>query len=176
MRRLAVGSIIALLVVTWGCATGGAGLSARDLGSSDLAGMEYATMYELLRVHTRVRVTTPTGSDGLFVRVRGERELTSGDIEGNPGRPAEGITEPETGEEGVPEEPPEKETITAGSNRYRAAVLYVDGSEEPAPISWLRATSPDEVERLRVLRPSEASSRFGRSGKMGAIAVEMKKD
>lgn len=176
MRRLALGSVFAFFVVTGACATGGVGLSSRDLTASDLAGMEYTTMYELLRVHTRVRVTTPTGADGLFVGIRGERELTSGDIEGNPGRPVEGITEPPTGEEGVPQEPPEKETITAGSSRYRAAVLYVDGSEEPDPISWLRATSPDEVERLRVLRPSEASSRFGRSGRMGAIAVTMKKD
>lgn len=180
MKRLAVGSMLALFAVTLGCASGGTGLSSRDLAAPDLASMQYESLYHMLEAHNRVRVSTPTGSDALLVRARGERSMSSGDIQGNPGRPAEGV--PPMGEQGggsgggVAEEPPESETITAGSSRYAPALLYVDGSEESDPINWLRNASLDDVERLQILRPTEASSRFGGSGNVAAVAVILKGD
>lgn len=173
MKRLAVGSVLAVLVVSLGCASGGAGLSSRDLGSTDLAEMQYSSLYDLLEAHTRVRVTTPSGADALMVRVRGERSLTSGEIEGNRGEQPEN---PLGGGGGEQPQPPTQSNITGGSSQYTGAVLYVDGSEESDPINWLRDTSPSEVSRLRILRPSEASSRFGGSGEVGAIAVTTKGD
>lgn len=177
MKRIAVGSLLAVLAVTLGCASGGAGLSSRDLGTTDLSGLEYQSLYSLLEAHTRVRVSTPTGSDALLVRSRGERSLTSGDIEGNPGRPAEGADRPGGGGGGGGgQQPPQQEAITAGSSQYTAAVLYVDGSEQSDPINWLRDTGPGDVQRLQILRPSEASSRFGGSGDLAAVAVTLKDD
>lgn len=177
MKRLAVGSVLAVLAVTMGCASGGTGLSSRDLAATDLAGMQYSSLYELLETHNRVRVATPSGADGLFVRARGQRSLTSGDIEGNPGRPAEGVSRnPPGGGGGGEDQGAQGGEFGTGSSQYTGALLYVDGSEESDPINWLRDTSLSQVERLRILRPSEASSRFGGSGDLGAIAVTMKKD
>lgn len=177
MKRLAVGSVLAILAVSLGCASGGTGLSSRDLGTTDLAEMQYSSLYDLLEAHTRVRVTSPTGADGLFVRSRGQRSMTSGEIEGNPGRPAEGVSPPGGGGGGGGgEQGARGGEFSTGSAQYTAALLYVDGSEESDPINWLRDTSLSEVERLQILRPSEASSRFGGSGNTGAVAVTLKQD
>lgn len=175
MKRLAVGSVLAVLAVGLGCASGGSGLSSRDLAATDLAGMQYSSLYDLLEAHTRVRVTTPSGADALMVRTRGQRSLTSGDIDGNPGRPAEGVSPPGGGGGGGGQGAQGGE-FGAGSSQYTGALLYVDGSEESDPINWLRDTAPSEVDRLQILRPSEASSRFGGSGDVGAVSVTLKSD
>lgn len=51
------------------------------------------------------------------------------------------------------------------------ALLYVDEEEVPNPVPLLRQMPMERVERLRVLRPSEASSRFGGDGRRGAVAI-----
>lgn len=164
--------------MTPGCASGGTGLSSRDLAAPDLASMQYESLYHMLEAHTRVRVSTPSGSDALLVRSRGQRSMASGDIDGNPGRPAEGVSG--FGEQGGSGDSGGEEVrggeFSTGSSQYAPALLYVDGSEESDPINWLRDTSLDEVERLRVLRPTEASSRFGGSGDVAAVAVTLKGD
>lgn len=167
MKRLAVGSVLAVLAVSLGCASGGGGLSSRDLGATDLSEMQYSSLYDLLEAHTRVRVTTPSGADALMVRTRGERSLTSGEIEGDRGE----TENPLGGGGGEEPQPPSQSNITDGSSQWTGALLYVDGSEESDPINWLRDTSLSQVDRLRILRPSEASSRFGGSGNAGAVAV-----
>lgn len=52
--------------------------------------------------------------------------------------------------------------------RYRGqfvtAALYIGGSEIGSPISRLRQITPQQVEQLDILNPSEASSRYGASG------------
>lgn len=51
------------------------------------------------------------------------------------------------------------------------ALLYVDEEEVPNPVPLLRQMPLDRVERMRILRPSEASSRFGGDGRRGAVAI-----
>lgn len=51
------------------------------------------------------------------------------------------------------------------------ALLYVDDDEVPNAVPYLRGLRMSEVERLQILRPSEASSRFGGDGRRGAVAI-----
>lgn len=51
------------------------------------------------------------------------------------------------------------------------ALLYVDGDEVPNPTPLLRQMRMERVERLQILRPTEASSRFGGDGRRGAVAI-----
>lgn len=54
------------------------------------------------------------------------------------------------------------------------ALLYVDDEEVPNAVPYLRGLKMSEVERLQILRPSEASSRFGGDGRRGAVAIRTK--
>lgn len=56
------------------------------------------------------------------------------------------------------------------------ALLYVDEEEVPNPVPLLRQMSMDDVARMRILRPSEASSRFGGDGRRGAVAIWTRED
>lgn len=51
------------------------------------------------------------------------------------------------------------------------ALLYVNDDEVPNAVPFLRGMRMSEVQRLQILRPSEASSRFGGDGRRGAVAI-----
>lgn len=174
MNRLALGGTLAAAMAL-ACAAGAPHLSSTSLTTTDLSGLEYESLYALLDAHNRVRVTTPEGADALLIRARGQtRSLTSPDVEGNPGRPAEGVSRPGEGGGGGGGEASAAVSGGSSGSRFAAARLYVNGSEQQDAINWLRDTGLEEIERLRILRPSEASSRFGGSGNLGAVAVILK--
>lgn len=51
------------------------------------------------------------------------------------------------------------------------ALLYVNDDEVPNAVPFLKSMEMSNVERLLILRPSEASSRFGGDGQRGAVAI-----
>ncbi|MFB6240791.1 MAG: hypothetical protein ABEJ46_04415, partial [Gemmatimonadota bacterium] len=51
------------------------------------------------------------------------------------------------------------------------ALLYVNDDRVPNAVPYLKDLRMSEVERLLILRPSEASSRFGGDGRRGAVAI-----
>lgn len=57
------------------------------------------------------------------------------------------------------------------SDNALGALLYVDEEEVPNPVPFLRQMPMERVERLRILRPSETSSRFGGDGRRGSVAI-----
>lgn len=61
----------------------------------------------------------------------------------------------------------------SSSGRYAPAMLYVDEQEIGAPIPRLRQIDPSQVESLEILRPSEASSRYGGHGRTAIIDLRL---
>lgn len=61
---------------------------------------------------------------------------------------------------------------------YRAgagpAMVYVDGREVRNPVALLRQMALSRVASIELLRPAEVSSRFGGSGRVGAVAIRTK--
>lgn len=158
-------------VVAWGCAATGS-LSSDLYTADDLAELQYESMYEFLDSHSKVRVAQSAGEVPLAVRARGSGGMTSPSIGsdtaggGGPGSLGGG------GGEGGEEAPDRR---NAGMSNYTTALLYVNGSEVADPRTRLREMPLDEVESVRVLRPSEASARFGGSGNRAAVAIELKR-
>lgn len=175
MRRSLLVPLLSALVAAFtgiSCASGAGGPTAStDLTSQDLAGLQYESLYQFLEEHSEVRLETGQGSNALLVRVRRSDEMgmgqerqasLSGDTTGGfPG-----------GDESNQPETPEVTAI--GQGQYVAAKLYVDGSEENNPTTRLREISLQDIQRLRILRPTEASSYFGGSGEYAAVAVTLK--
>lgn len=173
MRRLpdllTTAAAVAVAAVGLACAATGGATSSTDLLAQDLAGLQYESLFELLEQHNKVRVATGTGSYALAVRVRTQGEMGSGGGRGEGLNPEGGFPEEGGGGGG------EASNATAiGQGNYVAAKLYVDGSEEGNAVTRLREIDLDSIERLQILRPTEASSRLGGSGDFGAVAVTLK--
>lgn len=60
-------------------------------------------------------------------------------------------------------------SLTEG--RRVGARLYVDEEEIPEPVPRLHQLPLSEIERLLILRPAEASARYGGEGRTGAVVV-----
>lgn len=177
MRRLpdlvATAAAVAVAGVGLACAATGGATSSTDLLSQDLAGLQYESLFELLEQHNKVRVATGSGSYALAVRVRTQGEMGSGGGRGEGLNPDDEGGFPESGGGGGGQG---SNATAIGQGNYVAAKLYVDGSEEANAVTRLREISLDSIERLRILRPTEASSRLGGSGDFGAVAVTLKGD
>lgn len=173
MTKASGTTVLSLLtvVVAWGCASTGS-LSSDLYTADDLAELQYESMYEFLDSHSDVRVAQSEGEVPLMVRTRGSSGMTSPSIGpdtaggGGPGSLGGG------GEGGGAEGPPARRNV--GSSNHTTALLYVNGSEVADSRARLREITLDEVQSVRVLRPSEASARFGGSGNTAAVAIELK--
>ena len=62
----------------------------------------------------------------------------------------------------------------ASTGQYAPAMLYIDEQEIGAPVPRLRQIAPSQVQSLEILRPSEASSRYGGHGRTGVIDLRLK--
>lgn len=175
-RRITYTLVVALIgSVAWACASAGGGsLSSTRYNAEDLAQVQYDNMYDFLRAHSRVRV----GQTGAAVPLRVRRTTGGGTSMGGASNAAGGF---DTGTD---------TTFSTGggasgggsssvrgapqSDRYVQSRLYVDDREVGSPIPFLRQLSPDRVEELEILRPSEASSEYGGSGDVGVVKIILK--
>lgn len=153
------------------CASTGS-LSSNRYSADALAEMQFESTYEFLDAHNDVRVAESASEVPLAVRTRRSGNMESPSIGpdtasgGGPGDLGGG-----GGNEGA-SGPPGQRSI--GASGYTPALLYVDGSEVAGPRSRLREIPLDQIESIQILRPSEASARFGGSGNTGAVAIELK--
>lgn len=167
---IAATAMLAVLVLGgWGCASTGS-ISADRYSAGDLAELQYESMYEFLDAHSDVRVAESAADVPLTVRTRQTGDLQSPPAGGGSGSGGPGDLGGGGGEGDV--EPPDQRAIGSGS--YTRALLYIDDSEVASPRERLRELTLDEVESVRILRPTEASARFGGSGDTGAVAIVLK--
>lgn len=174
MRKViaATGMLAVFVLGGWGCASTGS-ISADRYSAQDLAGLEYETMYEFLDAHSDVRVAESAADVPLTVRTRQTGDLQSPPADEDEGSGGGGATDLGGGGGGEGDvQPPDQRAI--GSGGYTRALLYIDDSEVASPRERLREITLDEVESVRILRPSEASARFGGSGNTGAVALVLK--
>lgn len=57
--------------------------------------------------------------------------------------------------------------------QYVEARLYIDDSDVANPVTRLRQLRPEQVASLRILDPSDASSRYGGRGRFAVISVTL---
>lgn len=181
MDRRAAGTLVVALIggVAWGCAaTGGASLSSTRYTADDLAEAQYDNLYDFLRAHNRVRV----GQSGSSVPIRVRRRAGAGmSMEGAENAPGGFSTGGDGGERslggglGSSSGSSSVSGSAGGSDRYVPSRLYIDDREVGAPIPRLRQLRPEQVESLKILRPSEASSRYGGSGDFGVVSILLRK-
>lgn len=177
IRTLGFGMVVALVGTSaWACATGGVSLSSTRYASQDLVEADYANLFEFLRDHHRVRVSSSdAGGQLLAIQSRGQNDMLGmGDRMNPPARP-EGDAGEGGGLGGGGDDAQAPDRRVIGSAGYVPARLYVDDSEVGSPVSALREIRLDEIESLRILRPSEANLQFGDSDNSGAVAVILKK-
>ena len=64
---------------------------------------------------------------------------------------------------------------TRGGDDKKAPLIVVDGEEKAAGFD-LQAISPDQIERIDVLKGEAATKKFGEKGANGVILIKMKKE
>lgn len=176
-----IGSLFLLFVAAaaWSCAAGsgsGASLTSAQYDAEDLAGVQFDNMYEFLRAHSRVRVGQTGAAVPLRVRRLGSGGTgISGFTDSDSVRASGGGAQDPSMGGGIDESGDRGQFSGAGgSSRFVQSQLYIDDREVGNPISRLRNLAPSQVQELRVLRPSEASSRYGGSGNVGIISIKLK--
>lgn len=151
MRKLAVVLVAAALTGALGaCAStgsgGGGGLSGSEVTAQELQEAPWSDMYAALSSHSWL----DTQAGGFIISNRGATGLGGGDLGGQP--------------EG---------TAPQSDPSARLALVMLDGSPITSNAeSVLRGIDPEDVARVRILRPSEAATRFGVQGQNGAILIE----
>lgn len=131
-----LGALLLAVGLAAGCASGGSStLSQTSLSADELATMEYQTVYDFLRAHSRVRFQSRGGQE--FMTVYGGGALRM--------------------------------------NVQTGAILIVDNQEVRGDVpQTLRQLPLSRVASLRILRATEASTRYGGDGQEGAVVIETK--
>lgn len=179
MRARSVYALVGLAIagVLGACATSGGSLSSMRYNAEDLAAVQYETTYDFLRAHNRVRVGQVGDAVPIRVRRMGSTSLGMEPGEGGGGGGGdEGAPTPGSGSN--PETNPGGGLGSAQgggeSGRYVAARLYIDDREVGNPIPRLRQLRPAQIKELEILRPSQASSRYGGAGDVGVVSIILK--
>lgn len=184
-NALAALTISLLAGAAWACASGGGtSLGSTFYSAEDLSEARYESAYDFLKAHHRVRVSTAgSGGQRLLVRNRGNREedLSNAAVDQEGGRMGMTVDSsrpagPGGGGGGSADEQSGAGQPVGSSGRYIAANLYIDDTEVAFPVSRLREISLDSIETIEILRPSEATSRYGGSGDAGGVALTLKDD
>ncbi len=181
-NALAALTISLLVGAAWACASGsGTSLGSTFYSAEDLSEARYESAYDFLKAHHRVRVSTAgSGGQRLLVRNRGNRDedLSNAAVDQEGGRVGMTVDSSRPAGPGgeSADEQSEAGQPVGSSGRYIAANLYIDDTEVAFPVSRLREISLDSIETIEILRPSEATSRYGGSGDAGGVALTLKDD
>lgn len=151
MRKLAVFLVAAALTGALGaCAStgsaGGGGISGSEITAQELQDVPWSDLYATLSNHSWLEPT----AGGFIIGNRGATALGGGNRGGNP-----------------------QSTAPQSDPSARLALVLLDGSPITSGAeSVLRGIAPEDVSRVRIMRPSEAATRFGTRGQHGAILIE----
>lgn len=178
MYRKVVCALAAALVAGVGaCATSGVSLSSVSYTGQDFATTQYDNLYDFLQAHSRVRVGDSGSTVALAVRDQRDRRMGLSGASNPTGgfSPARDTSARSLGGGGGSSGGGGADFRGApGGGQFAPALLYIDDRATGAPIQRLRQIAPAQVETLEILRPAEASSRYGGDGRLAIISLTLK--